>query len=146
MKLQGKVENIGGYVGIQLTHTDEFLSNVFEVVSSLTPDYVEWINNQKTRDHGRYHVTMIPYFEKKSLTQTQKKILPIGKEVQVHIKGYGKIVQGNAVTVYAVVDVPFINDCRSMLGLNAIYPHITIAFNPHDIHGVNKDESTIFTQ
>lgn len=117
--------------------------NWLDLLRSKVSGYALLKDRKDARDGaGRYHMTVIAPHELEQLEA--KRLFPqkdlAGTALALEILGIGCSQQNGAVAYYLVVDSPDAIKLRTKLGLDNthFHPHITLGFDPKDIHGVDK--------
>jgi hypothetical protein len=106
-------------------------------------EYAEYVRNQKTRDRGKHHITIISPGEFGKLESQGIKItnadLPVGAP---KLMGLGMATKKENMAYYIIVDFPEGNIFRESLGLPPKDFHITLAYKGNDVHEVPKGIET----
>lgn len=95
------------------------------------------LHNQQIRDDNRYHITVITPSEMKNIN-FDKSILD--SSVNFYVLGIGK---SNG-CYYLIVNCPAADVVRKSYKLPPSDFHVTIGFDSHDVHDINKDINTIY--
>ena len=104
--------------------------------------------NRRARDGKEFHLTFINAGEYTKLlkdainnyqiTNTLETILK--DLVRLDLLGVGKSTKEESIAYYIVCKSETLNSFRKTLGLTDKDLHVTLGFNPKDIHGVDKKE------
>jgi len=97
--------------------------------------------NREKRDGNGFHITIVSPPEYETLSEEQLKKLDHGEITYVKT-GLGRRIQSDAQTYYITVLSTHGDYIRKSLGLPKKDLHITLGFDPHDIHDIPKDETT----
>ncbi|KAI8376443.1 uncharacterized protein BYT42DRAFT_615179 [Radiomyces spectabilis] len=147
MRLQAKP----GYISVVGSYFDDL---AFECQGSVPPIFLE---NRLKRDGDHHHVTLINPVElgqvmedlgyEKKKKERMKNARLLLKDIETHFPtndgwelptdlGMGRIVdkQNGACTMYRVLCWPLGQEIRHHYGLKPCHFHITVGFNPTDIH------------
>ena len=150
MKLNYIRDTIGNnYVGIDLYENlvQPYLDELKDYIDD-EKIYESLIANQKLRDHGSWHITVINVFEYNSLANSigmktfLERLESIFKmEIEdIIFKGVGKAERNGNIAYYVVCESDFLASIRDSFGLVIQDFHCTIGFNRKDVHGVRKNE------
>lgn len=100
--------------------------------------------NQRRRDSGQLHITVIKPLEFQVLSESNR-CPPRGTSARVKLLGLGHTCDAINSCYYIVVDAPTLQQFRQSLGLVPAYFHITLGFHPHDVYNMPKDETTLIS-
>jgi len=118
-----------------------YLNKLRSVLTQI--EFVEYVRNQKLRDRGKHHITIINPSEFGKLESQGIKIdnndLPVGRP---KLLGLGMAQKKENTAYYIIVDFIEANRFRESFGLEPRDFHITLAFKNGDVHEVPKDIST----
>jgi len=133
------VDNQGlKYVGGKVSKAS--LSVYLEQMNTLLgDDYIEFREGQVKRDHNTFHMTLINPYEFQALKQN----VNFGEKMSVTLLGLGRVEKDNKATYFVVAQSPQAQYFRQKLSLSAKDFHVTLGFNPSDIYGVKKDETSL---
>lgn len=106
-------------------------------------EYSRILANRTARDGNMHHMTIVTPDEYVVLSPEQIDIVT-GRNVQFALIGLGHFKRDRAQTCFVVAKCPHAALLRSRAGLGAHDFHVTLGFDPEDIHDCPKDESTIF--
>lgn len=105
---------------------------------------------QAARDHQLFHVTMLTpqEYQLADKTLVEKLLAPdfnsnFSSQLSVTLLGLGMVEQSNKKTYFVVAQSNDAQLIRQRFLLNQKDFHITLGFNPSDIYGVKKDNSTL---
>ncbi len=101
----------------------------------ITADFSHYRDNQSSRDHGEFHMTLINPYEYQEIDQSK---IAIGETVTITLKGLGRVAKGNKEAYFVVVQSSQAQGHRRQLALTAKDFHITLGFKPEDVFGVSK--------
>lgn len=96
--------------------------------------------NQANRDHHTFHVTLISPMEYQVIDKTNVKL---GKVITITLQGLGRVITDEKTTYFVVGQSSEAYFYRQQFPLPPKDFHVTLGFNPQDIHGVNKGPDTI---
>lgn len=137
------------YVGIDVY--EEQVSPFLQQLKDYVDDDKEFeilTANQKLRDHGDWHITVINVFDYNDLAKSLgmktflERLDAIFKmEVtDINFKGIGKAERNGNTAYFVVCESDFLNSIRDSFKLNPIDLHCTLGFNRKDVHGVRKNQ------
>lgn len=115
-------------------------------------DYISgnFIENQKNRDNQKFHITLLnvadfSQLKKKTPTEEFEKIITQFKELpnEFYTYGIGKNTKNESLAYFVILENAYVNTLRKNIGLKEHDLHLTLAFEPKDVHGVVKNKSTI---
>lgn len=148
--MQGNIEYLKdkwqmNYLGIAIDQdiVQPFLEQL-EVV--LSDRFSKFSEQQKKRDLGTYHITVINSTEYTNLMDSfgiDKFINSLDhlfdKKLQFTLIGLGKAQKENNSEYFIIVKSDHLNEVRRMYGLAPKDFCITLGFYPHEVHGVRKN-------
>ena len=100
------------------------------------------LNNRLIRDGSNFHITLVDPLEYSELSEKQLEMLE-GKKGHFILGGLGRVEMDGAQSFYILVASPFGDYLRSIVKLPRKDFHVTLGFDPHDIHVLPKDASTV---
>jgi hypothetical protein len=135
------------YLGVEIQQetVNPFLNQLKEVLGD---KYEKFTNNQKTRDNGNYHITLLNVMEYNTLMEKMgvdnfvnnlDKILKFPID-DIKLMGVGTAQRNENRSYFVVVESDKLKMVRETLGLDPKDFHITLGFEPRDVHGVRKNE------
>ena len=137
------------YVGINV-YSDMVQPYLSELKEYIDNDklYEVLLNNQRTRDHNTWHITVINVFEYNALASSigMKTFLERLDNLfktdidDILLKGFGKAERNGNVAYYVVCESDFLASIRDSFGLSTLDFHCTLGFNRKDVHGVRKNQ------
>jgi hypothetical protein len=98
--------------------------------------------NRQNRDGFGYHMTIIAPHEVSQLSSEQLKKLDNGGEISFVLQKVGEAIRNDCSAYFITVHSPHGDYIREELGLPRKDFHITLGFNPNDIHDHEKDDTT----
>jgi len=133
------------YLGLKFTY-DEVEEHLRSMLN-LEPDKFETLlRNRRMRDGKDYHMTVlnVPEYNKvgKPTLEDLKNAYKF-THFDVSTKGLGKSEKNGSVAYYVVCASSMVQAFRRGFGLSEKDLHITIGFDPKDVHGVPKNESIV---
>jgi hypothetical protein len=93
--------------------------------------------NQKARDGGLYHITLVNPFEYRDFTEEQHQLV-LRRGLAYRLLGLGHARSKEEEAYFVVVDSPDMARMRSMVGLASTDFHVTLGFKSHDLHDADK--------
>lgn len=131
------------YIGGEISAAD--LAPYLEQLKSiLHDDFVTFRQNQATRDHQSFHVTLINPIEYQTISNKKNNVeLKLGKYLNIVLHGIGSAEQQEKTTYYVIAQSPEAQFYRQQLVLPNKDLHITLGFDPQDVYGVNKGLDTL---
>lgn len=135
------------YLGCKFTY-DEVQEYLLKL-ANLEPDmFNKLVDNRRKRDGKDFHMTVF------SVAEYNKVGKPTIQELEdsyklVHfditLKGLGRAVKDNPISVayFVICTSNMANSLRRGFGLSEKHFHITLGFDPKDVHGVIKNESVM---
>ena len=131
------------YLGMRVPK--ELVSPFLNQLRSLLPhhDYTVFTTNQQLRDDGNYHLTIIDPREYEQLILPVTLAEGLDGRLRFRIIGLGQQASGGNVAYYCVVDSTDAQLFRRGCGLGSKDLHITLGFNPKDIHDQAKGPDTL---
>lgn len=139
MKIKEIEDKIGNKY-LALSPDNDFVIMNQNILYSLLEDANVYIENQRIRDKGAFHITVIPVAECLKLKKENKDIsFLIGKEIEdLSFLGIGKATKENNTSFFIIAESKKIQEIRCNLGLSENNLHVTIGFDKKDVHGINK--------
>jgi len=137
VQLQDKqgLKYIGGLV------SSEYLAPYLaQMKQRITADFSAYRENQASRDHGKFHMTLINPYEYKEVDQSK---VAIGDTVTITLKGLGQVTKDDKEAYFVVVESSMAQSLRHQLKLNTKDFHVTLGFKPQDVYGVSKGEERL---
>jgi hypothetical protein len=131
-------------VDIQHESVYPFLDQLKDILGD---KYEKFTDNQKKRDSGNYHLTILNVMEYNSTMQsmgvdnfvnTLDKILKFPID-DIKLMGVGTAQRNENKSYFVVVESDKLKMVRETLGLGEKDFHITLGFDPKDVHGVRKN-------
>lgn len=128
----------------------------FREILDTQQEYDKLVQNQKSRDGNKYHITVFSVFEVDSIIKKYgfEESAKIFDEIikfklsDLEFKGIGKAEKAGNIAYFIIVSSMTINYFRERYNLPPKDLHVTLGFNPKDVHGVSKNipikESTGF--
>jgi len=99
------------------------------------------LDNRMSRDGSAYHITVVDPVEFTTLKPEQVESLD-GMDGHFLLKSLGSVENDNSSAYYIIVESQFAAFLRSRAELPAKDFHLTLGFDPFDIHDLPKDDST----
>lgn len=123
-----------------------YLKVLREIVDTQA-DYDKLIQNQKSRDGNKYHITVFSVAEvdqliKKYGFEDSTKIFDEVNKLKlddVKLQGIGKAEKAGSIAYFIIASSMTLNYIREKYGLSPKDLHVTLGFNPKDVHGVSKN-------
>lgn len=108
------------------------------------PDLDRMLATRVARDGTGFHMTVVTPPEMNELRDVPLTSVSLSLSTLTFL-GVGSVrsAQPSAVAYFSVVECQPIQDFRASLGLPSAGLHVTLGFDPHDIHGVTKDRTTL---
>lgn len=133
------------YLGLKFTYNE--VEEYLKQMGNLEPDrFSELYSNRRNRDGKDYHLTVmnVPEYNKvgKPSLEDLKNAYKF-THFDVSTKGLGKSEKNGSVAYYVVCASSMAQAFRKGFGLSEKDLHITIGFDPKDVHGVPKNESIV---
>jgi hypothetical protein len=135
------------YIGIKIQETQvtPFLNQLKEILGD---QFDKFRDNQVKRDGGGFHITVLNVGEYNLLSKEKgidKFINSIDSIMRVDIDdvklmGLGKTQKNENCSYFVVVKSEILNEVRIKYDLEPKDFHITLGFDPKDVHGVRKNE------
>jgi len=136
------------YVGINIPEAvvEPHLEKLKEILGE--EDYQIFTNNQKMRDHGHYHITVINVMDCNRLSKEMGmsnfvKSVELTFEYPVEdleILGVGKASKGDNTAYFIVCSSDSLDAVRTRFNLPKQDFHVTLGFNVKDVFSVRKNE------
>lgn len=145
----GYLKDVSGnnYIGVDIPKlmVDPFLDKLKSILG--VDDYLRYTEMQKNRDHGKYHITLIPVHELNMLINKlghssvlNKLELILDKSFDdLKFMGLGKASDGDNNAYFIVVKSEFLDMIRESYDLPKKDLHITVGFKNKDIFNVRKN-------
>jgi hypothetical protein len=127
-------------VGIQDMITRKYHKKLSGYVGGATMLALD--RNRVVRDGRHAHLTVVSPDELDNLSEAQIDGL-IGRETPIAFGGIGKVDVADSVAYFAVCTSHHVAYMRSQVGLGHRDLHVTLGFEPTDIHGVSKGPNRI---
>ena len=126
------------YIGGKVNSVDLkiYLSQMAQILGD---EFTLYRQNQATRDHQAFHMTLINPYEYQALTSD----VAIGSTLSVSLLGLGRVSSKDKTTFFVVSHSPQAQKYRQSLTLKNKDFHVTLGFNPSDIYGVNKGKGSL---
>lgn len=128
---------------------------VGEHINSLANEYINaypidknYSMNRYNRDSNEFHITIINPNEMKVIKSDMNLDLNMNLDIddnEIIDLGLGSVTNEISTAYYIVVEFKRGNQLRESYGLNKIDFHITLGFNPKDIHDKQKGISTLIS-
>lgn len=152
-----QLEDSTGLVYVGGLVSKEALLPYLAQMKALEPSQFETLRNgQKTRDHNKFHITLINPYEYKELSTEQQAQLKLKSEqsFEFSLIGLGRVIKKaeadgplkNGVTYFVVAESEGAQALRTSFGFKEKDFHATLGFSPSDIFGVRKDRSALIHQ
>jgi hypothetical protein len=135
------------YLGIKIqdTQVHPFLEQLKDVLGD---QYEEYTSNQKKRDSGGYHITVINVIDYNRLSKENgidKFVNSLDAILKASIDdlklmGLGRAQKGENTAYFIVCESELLDEVRKMYNLPEQDFHITLGFKHKDVHGVRKNE------
>ncbi len=116
----------------------------------LGDDFNKYRALQAARDHQLFHMTLLspPEYQLADKTLVEKLLAPdfntnFSSQLNVTLLGLGKVKQDHKETYFVVAQSSDAQLIRQRFLLKNKDFHVTLGFNPSDIYGVKKDNSTL---
>lgn len=141
-RVQRMISETGeNYLGVAISaeHGAAYLAKLKKKRSSTQVG--TWSRNQVKRDRGGYHLTVISPPEFKGLADADVEEVE-NAAVDFVLGDIGGVEMASSRTYYVIVSSPHIAFLRERAGLPHRDLHVTLAFDPADIHDVPKGVST----
>lgn len=136
------------YIGINIPNSilSPFLNELSEIIGE--DDYDKYTQNQQTRDHGNYHITVINVMEYNSLSKKMgmdKFINSLQSAFEyevddVKMMGVGTATRNSNRAYFVVVQSDKLDAIRTRYELPKQDFHATLGFSPKDTFGVPKNK------
>lgn len=133
------------YVGVNI-YSDIVYKYLNQLEEILGDEYEVYTTNQKNRDHGKHHITVINLMEYNERVKTigvDKFVNHLEKqfhtEFDVQLMGLGSAEAKGNRTYFVVVRSNDLNEFRKSIGLGEYDFHITLGFKWKDVFGVRKN-------
>ncbi len=146
-KIEYLKDSIGNnYVGINMfTYiTSPYIDALSEILSK--EDFKLFTDNQKIRDNNKYHITLFNVIELNQICSDPKKLKYLVDYVinlnipNINLKGIGEASRGLNKCYFIIIESDLLDKIRRDFGFEKKDLHITIGFNPKDVHGVDKSK------
>ena len=143
-RLQGKVVRLASktdqpYIGIKVSDTDTAVCDCITIMRSiLGKDAETYARNQRDRDRGAYHITLVIPRE-----YTHDADVIIGNTVSCVATGLGHARNDRSQAYFVVIHAPAAQELRARLGMAPRDLHVTLGFDPKDVHDRPKDDSAL---
>jgi hypothetical protein len=138
---------VNNYVGINIPSevVQPHLEKLKEILGE--EDFEIFTNNQKMRDHGHYHITVINVMDCNRLSKEMGmsnfvKSVELTFEYPVEdleILGVGKASKGDNTAYFIVCSSDSLDAVRTRFNLPKQDFHVTLGFNTKDVFGVPKN-------
>jgi hypothetical protein len=139
---------VNNYVGINIPSevVQPHLEKLKEILGE--EDFEIFTNNQKMRDHGHYHITVINVMDCNRLSKEMGmsnfvKSVELTFEYPVEdleILGVGKASKGDNTAYFIVCSSDSLDAVRTRFNLPKQDFHVTLGFNVKDVFSVRKNE------
>ncbi|WDE03247.1 hypothetical protein SG34_017805 [Thalassomonas viridans] len=113
-----------------------------QLKQELGADYALFRENQGKRDHFSFHMTLINPYEYQNLNIGPEQLK---QPLTVQLLGLGRVSAGKKSSYYVVARSQDGQFFRQKHLLPAKDFHVTLGFNPQDVHGVSKGMETLLT-
>ncbi len=122
------------YIG-GLVQTKDLSPYLAQMKKLIAADFNHYRDNQSSRDHGAFHMTLINPYEYQEIDQSK---IAIGETVTITLNGLGRVAKDNKEAYFVVVQSIQAQGHRQQLALAAKDFHITLGFKPEDVFGISK--------
>lgn len=109
------------------------------------PRYCLLRSNKEARDGAEFHVTIIDPVEMKSVVSDQLSFVVQG-EIELALVGLARLASDRREAWYVIVEAESAQELRRLVGLGQKDLHVTLGFDPEDIHDQAKDSSTLVSR
>ena len=142
------IKDVAGnnYIGVNI-YPEMIYTYLENLKGILSDEYQIYVDNQKNRDHGKYHITVINVMEYNKLSKERgpdKLVNSLEKyfesEFDITLIGLGTASKYENQAYFVVVSSPALQSVRKMYGLPEKDFHITIGFKWKDVFGVRKNQ------
>ena len=142
------IKDVAGnnYIGVNI-YPEMIYTYLENLKGILSDEYQIYVDNQKNRDHGKYHITVINVMEYNKLSKERgpdKLVNSLEKyfesEFDITLIGLGTASKNENQAYFVVVSSPALQSVRKMYGLPEKDFHITIGFKWKDVFGVRKNQ------
>jgi len=126
------------YIGAAVSKADlsPFLK---ELKSELKGEFVKYRQNQASRDHQQFHLTLINPYEYQSIDSLRSaQLLKVDQYINVSLLGLGKASKEKKTTFFVVAQSSDAKFYRQKFMLPNKDFHVTLGFEPQDVYGVSK--------
>ena len=150
-KLKDNQGNV--YIGAIINRAElaPYLTRLSEILGD---DFAPYRALQAARDHQQFHITLIspPEYQGVDKALVSQLLSPqansvnnrhLSNQFSVTLLGLGKVEKDHKQTFFVVAQSNEGQFIRQQFLLPAKDFHVTLAFNPSDIYGVSKDNSTL---
>jgi len=126
------------YIGgkVSAADLDSYLRQMKQILGD---DFALFRQNQSARDHHSFHMTLINPYEYQTLTKDAS----IGTNLSVSLLGLARVSVDEKSTYFVVAQSLQAKNYRQNLVLTNKDFHVTLGFNPSDIHGVSKGVASL---
>lgn len=122
------------YIG-GLVKTKDLTPYLAQMQKLITTEFDSYRDNQVSRDHGEFHMTLINPYEYQEIAQSKIKF---GETLTITLKGLGRVAKDDKAAYFVVVESSMAQLHRKNLGLAIKDLHITLGFKPQDVYRVSK--------
>ncbi len=130
------------YVGGTVSAAD-LASYLAQMKRILGDSFVQFRQNQASRDSHSFHITLISPNEYQQLDKTK---IEFGKKITAKLLGLGRVSNETKLTYFVVVNSSEATFYRQKLALSAKDFHITLGFDPSDIYNMRKGIGTLIEE
>lgn len=134
------------YIGVNV-YSDIVYPYLEKMKDILDDDFNTYITNQKNRDHGKYHITVINVMDYNRLSKelgVDKFINSLEKyfdiEFDINLMGLGTAEKNGNRAYFVVVNSTDLQEFRKIYNLPEQDFHITLGFKWKDVFGVRKNK------
>lgn len=130
------------YIGCHIKQTS--IIRYLRVLRRMLGDdiYVFYRKNKYKRDQGLFHITAINADEYQ-LLKLKNIDFNLNQNFEVRLYGIGRTRNAESVTYYIIVQSEQLHKYRKLFRLKPHDFHITLGYNPDDIHNVSKGNETL---
>ena len=131
------------YIGLHIDSSQPFVKEAIQQLQDAGVPQA-WFDNQQNRDGQHHHITVINAMEYARL-EKEGTLPHMEGLIPYEVVGPGRVqkeIKGIPHTAYfLVINSEPLQSIRALAGLKPMHFHMTLAFNPKDLHGPDIDKS-----
>ena len=130
-------------ISVEKENLNPYLEKLYNIEKE---QFLYLTKNQRDRDRGEFHITVVGPREYKEIFESQSKLIVNGlynQNVSYCFIGLGFANLDKKRSYFVIVESDELMKIRNVFGLPKKDFHVTLGFNDVDLQGVRKDRATL---